>query len=480
MPPNPASATSQVVFDLLGRLDQVTGTGAGSFAWDTAGRLTGTAEGRSLQYDTAGQATTLTDPGADTTTAFAYDADGNRTSAATTTGTGTTGTVMGWDVAGHLTSHTTATTSTTYAYDATGLRTSASATTGGATTAEQYVWDTTGTVATLLADSTNTYVYGLDGTPLAQLDAEDDPVYLHTDLVGSVRTATGHDAEAVCDADYDPYGQPRPVTDDPCAQVTRFGYAGQYTDPTGLQYLRHRYYDPATAQFLSVDPRLDVTGDPYGYAGGNPLQNTDPLGLDWSDWVVEPGVRVLNAFGVSEGDVLRPVSNFFAGFGDMGSVGITSDIRMALGIDTVDYCSGWYLGGGAAGFVGAFALPAARGVSTAFTTARAATTASGASVASNTLPTPKVSSAKLQNLVDNLYKGTTNPNRVGNGTTMDAIRNEIATGVPTGGRLHTTKGQETLNGLNNWLRRNPEANYYDRQVAQSLADELSSVLRGAR
>ncbi len=95
------------------------------------------------------------------------------------------------------------------------------------------------------------------------------------------------------------------------------------------------------------------------------------------------------------------------------------------------------------------------------------------------LPTPQVGSTKLQNLVNNLYKGTTNPNRVGNGTTMDAIRNEIATGVPTGGRMHTIKGQETLNGLNNWLRRNKDADYYDRLVAQSLADELSLVLRGA-
>ncbi|EHR51373.1 hypothetical protein SacmaDRAFT_3144 [Saccharomonospora marina XMU15] len=97
----------------------------------------------------------------------------------------------------------------------------------------------------------------------------------------------------------------------------------------------------------------------------------------------------------------------------------------------------------------------------------------------NILPTPQVANPKLQNLVNNLYKGTTNPNRVGNGTTMDAIRNELATGVPTGGRMHTTKGQETLNGLNKWLRRNKDGDYYDRLVAQSLADELSLVLRGA-
>ena len=28
-----------------------------------------------------------------------------------------------------------------------------------------------------------------------------------------------------------------------------------------------RYYDPATGQFLSVDPLVDETGQPYAYAG---------------------------------------------------------------------------------------------------------------------------------------------------------------------------------------------------------------------
>lgn len=92
------------------------------------------------------------------------------------------------------------------------------------------------------------------------------------------------------------------------------------------------------------------------------------------------------------------------------------------------------------------------------------------------LPTPVVESTKLQNIVNNLYKGTTNPNRVGNGTTMDAIRSELATGAPTGGRMHLTKGQESLRGLDNWLAKNPDAPYYDRLVAQSLADELRGVL----
>jgi hypothetical protein len=35
-----------------------------------------------------------------------------------------------------------------------------------------------------------------------------------------------------------------------------------------------------TSQFLSVDPIVDVTGTPYAYTGGDPINGTDPNGLD--------------------------------------------------------------------------------------------------------------------------------------------------------------------------------------------------------
>jgi uncharacterized protein RhaS with RHS repeats len=40
-----------------------------------------------------------------------------------------------------------------------------------------------------------------------------------------------------------------------------------------------RYYDPATDQFLTVDPDVATTLSPYGYVSGNPLNATDPQGL---------------------------------------------------------------------------------------------------------------------------------------------------------------------------------------------------------
>jgi hypothetical protein len=43
--------------------------------------------------------------------------------------------------------------------------------------------------------------------------------------------------------------------------------------------LVHRYYDPTTTQFLTVDPLVAETGEPYGYAGDNPINSSDPSGL---------------------------------------------------------------------------------------------------------------------------------------------------------------------------------------------------------
>jgi RHS repeat-associated protein len=40
-----------------------------------------------------------------------------------------------------------------------------------------------------------------------------------------------------------------------------------------------RYYDPATGQFLSVDPEVSETLTPFAYAGDDPVNANDPSGL---------------------------------------------------------------------------------------------------------------------------------------------------------------------------------------------------------
>lgn len=52
-----------------------------------------------------------------------------------------------------------------------------------------------------------------------------------------------------------------------------------------LYYLRARYYDPSTAQFLTLDPAIAATRSPYAYVAGNPLNATDPTGKGLSDFI---------------------------------------------------------------------------------------------------------------------------------------------------------------------------------------------------
>jgi hypothetical protein len=40
-----------------------------------------------------------------------------------------------------------------------------------------------------------------------------------------------------------------------------------------------RYYDPSTSQFLSIDPDVAETGQPYAFTADDPLNGTDPMGL---------------------------------------------------------------------------------------------------------------------------------------------------------------------------------------------------------
>jgi RHS repeat-associated protein len=52
-------------------------------------------------------------------------------------------------------------------------------------------------------------------------------------------------------------------------------------DATGLSYRRNRYYDPVSGQFTQQDP-IGIAGglNLYGYANGDPINFSDPFGLN--------------------------------------------------------------------------------------------------------------------------------------------------------------------------------------------------------
>jgi RHS repeat-associated protein len=102
--------------------------------------------------------------------------------------------------------------------------------------------------------------------------------YLHHDQQGSTRLLTGSTGTVTGKCTYSAYGTPT------CegASTTPLGYDGQYTSSdTGLIYMRARVYDPATAQFLTVDPLVARTWAPYEYANDNPLSYYDPAGEEF-------------------------------------------------------------------------------------------------------------------------------------------------------------------------------------------------------
>ncbi len=51
-------------------------------------------------------------------------------------------------------------------------------------------------------------------------------------------------------------------------------------EPSGLIYMRNRYYDPTTGRFTQEDP-IGLAGgmNLYGFVGGDPVNHTDPFGL---------------------------------------------------------------------------------------------------------------------------------------------------------------------------------------------------------
>ena len=245
-------------------LNQVTAGTTASYSYDAAGEITSvTPSGGSAtdySYNADGQLCwTATSTGSCTSapsgaTTFAYSTVGERLSSTPSGGHATT---YGWDQAGNLVCQTAANSSsyscaspnssvtTTYGYNGDGLRMT-NTPAGGST--QQFTWDVSRSVPQLLEDGTNYYLYGpnLGSAPLEQITISGStPTYLISDTTG-VREQIGGTGSVVGSMSYGSYG----IRCSTCSISTPFGFENGYTDAAGLVYLVHRYYDPATEQFL--------------------------------------------------------------------------------------------------------------------------------------------------------------------------------------------------------------------------------------
>ena len=235
----------------------------------------GTSASSTLTVDTVDQLKALVTTSGGATTrnlSLTYNADGDRTGQ--TNSVGGAAVTYGYDQADRLTAYaaTSPVVSASYRYDGDGLR--QSKTVGGAATG--YAYDQAQGLPLLLQEGSTRYLTGPGGLPIEQVDGAGNVLYYLQDQLGSTRGLADPTGAVAASYSYDPYGARTVVSG---TAVTSLGYAGQYTDAeSGLQYLRARYYDPATAQFLTVDPLLARTGHRYAYAEDNPLTSTDPSG----------------------------------------------------------------------------------------------------------------------------------------------------------------------------------------------------------
>jgi RHS repeat-associated protein len=275
----PSSSTSPAdySYDAQSRITQVTpGSGSSlSYGEDASGNLTTLPTGATGSYDDANELTSSSLSG--TTTDYTHDADGDQTQASIG---GTTTVSASYNGARELTSYSNSAADMTAAtYDGDGVRASATSTpSGGSSSTQHFVWDENGSVPELLMDSTNTYVYGPGSTPIEQVSLSSGTVkYLVSDSLGSVRGVVSSSGSLTASTSYDAWGNPE--TSGGLMSYTPIGFTGGYTDPSGLVYLINRYYDPTTDQFISVDPDVSQTGQPYAFTGDDPLNATDPLGL---------------------------------------------------------------------------------------------------------------------------------------------------------------------------------------------------------
>jgi RHS repeat-associated protein len=256
-------------YDDLYRLTEVVypGPSTTSYTYDAVGNRETLEDGSgttSYDYDEADQLTSVTPPG-QPAIQYSWDDNGNLLERAADT--------YDWDAGDRMTTATVGGVTTDMSYTGGGLRDSR--TVGEETVT--FTWDVARSVPQVIDDGSLAYVYGVGR--ISQVASDDTTYYYLSDGLASTMALTDADGDVVNTYDYDVFGSVRSQTG---SQPDEFRFTGEQADgSTALEYLRARYYDPATARFLSRDPIGSPywPGHPFGYVENNPVNLTDPLGL---------------------------------------------------------------------------------------------------------------------------------------------------------------------------------------------------------
>jgi len=125
---------------------------------------------------------------------------------------------------------------------------------------------------------TSYYVYGLG--LISKITPTNQTYYYRFDAIGNTVAISDSTGNMVNKYAYDAFGE---VLNQEEAIPNPFKYVGQFgvmDEGNGLLFMKARYYDPEIGRFISKDPIGLLGGlNLYAYAGNNPVNFIDPLGL---------------------------------------------------------------------------------------------------------------------------------------------------------------------------------------------------------
>ncbi len=256
-------------YDNLNQLTEVQypDTGSVTYTYDPVGnRLS--AGGVSYTYDSANRLLQVN------TTPYGYDANGNLLSVGESV-------YYDYDYENRLIHYADGTNTYSYTYDGDGNRLTQTVS-GAVYGSYNYIYDINAGLPLLLAEidsqgNANNYLYA---NGLYSRTGPGGMLFFHADGIGSVSVVSDVYGTPINRYTYDPFGNPLTVNE---TVDNMFRFTDEPYDPSGLIFLRARYYDPSTGRFLTPDTYPGELTDPlsqnlYVYCSNNPVLYIDPSG----------------------------------------------------------------------------------------------------------------------------------------------------------------------------------------------------------
>lgn len=131
--------------------------------------------------------------------------------------------------------------------------------------------------------------------------------------------------------------------------------------------MRARYYDPSTGQFISTDPAVATTREPYGYVYDNPLNLTDPSGLWTIGGCIGAGFTFgalhvsANACVVTDFHSVKVTRTALVGPGAGAAIGFAGTVQVSNADRIDDLRGGFATAGGSVGELACANFDAFRG-----------------------------------------------------------------------------------------------------------------------